>query len=198
MKIHLRYAVFTLALSLAACSPAVRQGPPAPVVGGGAAAPAPKASPGNVAVTPLETPRVQAVQQEPAQPFKRVEPEVVAAGAATPAKPPPPIATPPQKGGAETVAMAAPAGTSKAVRTLLQQADSQRGSGDLTAAAATLERALRIEPENPYVWNRLAHVRYKQGQAGLAGELAAKSNAFAGTDDAIKRDNDSLIARSRR
>jgi len=48
------------------------------------------------------------------------------------------------------------------------------------------------------VWNRLAHVRAEQGQAGLAGELAAKSNAFAGGDESLKRDNDRLIARSRK
>ena len=86
---------------------------------------------------------------------------------------------------------------SKAVRTLLQQAELQRSSGDLTGAAATLERALRIEPESAYVWNRLAHVRAQQGQTGLAAELAAKSSSFAGTDETLKRDNDRLIARAR-
>ena len=68
----------------------------------------------------------------------------------------------------------------------------------MTGAAATIERALRIEPDSAYVWNRLAHVRAEQGQSGLAGELAAKSNAFAGGDESLKRDNDRLIARSRK
>jgi Flp pilus assembly protein TadD len=87
---------------------------------------------------------------------------------------------------------------SKAVKTLLQQAELQRTSGDLTGAAATLERALRIEPENGYVWNRLAHIRAEQGNAGLAGELAAKSDSFAGGDQNLKRDNAKLIAQSRK
>jgi Tfp pilus assembly protein PilF len=87
---------------------------------------------------------------------------------------------------------------SKAVKTLVDQAELQRAAGDLTGAAATLERALRIEPDSGYVWNRLAHVRAAQGQAGLAGELAAKSNTFAGGDESLRRDNDQLIARSRK
>ena len=197
MKTYLPFALLGLALAVSACSPAVRQGPPAPVIGPGGAGAAPQKAAGNVAVTPLEPPKVQAIEQEGAQPlgFQRVPPETVAAGATVGA--PSAAATTP-RGGTETVALATPAGTSKAVKTLLQQAELQRSSGDLTGAAATLERALRIEPENAYVWNRLAHVRFKQGQAGLAGELAAKSNAFAGSDDAIRRDNDSLIARSRK
>ena len=207
MKTYLPFALLGLALTVSGCSTPIRQGPPAPVIGpGGAGATPPKAAPGNVAVTPLEPPKVQAVQQEGTQPlgFQRVPPETVAAGGppsasgSSAAAGATAAAANAPRGGAETVALATPAGTSKAVKTLLQQADLQRSSGDLTGAAATLERALRIEPENAYVWNRLAHVRFKQGQAGLAGELAAKSNAFAGNDDAIRRDNDSLIARSRK
>lgn len=201
-----------LAFVLAACTPAVRQGPPAPIVGPGTAGTGPatmtqKTPAGDVAVTPLEPPKVQAISQDGAQPlgFQRVAPEVVAAGGAAPAASSPAAAnsagarvSAPPRAGTETVALATPAGTSKAVKTLLQQADLQRSSGDLTGAAATLERALRIEPENAYVWNRLAHVRLKQGQNGLAAELAAKSNAFAGADDAVRRDNDALIARAGR
>jgi Tetratricopeptide repeat len=178
-----------LLLAVVGCSPAVRQGPPAPIIGaGGSRAPGP-ASPGNVEVTPLKAPEITPVEQTPVQTYQRPEP-------ATPRE----SAAPAQSasGERETVAMATPPRSmSKAVKTLLQQAELQRSSGDLTGAAATLERALRIEPESAYVWNRLAHVRAEQGQAGLAGELAAKSNAFAGSDETLKRDNDKLIARSR-
>jgi hypothetical protein len=215
MKTTLPLALLGLAFALAACTPAVRQGPPAPIIGPGGAGAGPvtttqKTPAGNVAVTPLEPPKVQAISQDGAQPlgFQRVAPEVVAAGGAAPAASSPAaksaagaaearVSAPPRPG-TETVALATPAGTSKAVKTLLQQADLQRASGDLTGAAATLERALRIEPESAYVWNRLAHVRLKQGQNGLAAELAAKSNAFAGADDAVRRDNDALIARAGR
>jgi hypothetical protein len=216
MKTTLPVLLLGLALAVAACTPAVRQGPPAPIVGPGGAGAGPatttqKTPAGDVAVTPLEPPKVQAVSKDGAQPlgFQRVSPEVVAAGGTAPATSSPaatsatgtaeaPRVSTPPRAGTETVALATPAGTSKAVKTLLQQAELQRSSGDLTGAAATLERALRIEPENAYVWNRLAHVRLKQGQNGLAAELAAKSNAFAGADDAVRRDNDALIARAGR
>ena len=216
MKTTLPLLLLGLALSVAACTPAVRQGPPAPIVGPGGAGAGPatttqKTPAGDVAVTPLEPPKVQAMPQDGAQPlgFQRVAPEVVSAGGKAPATSSPTATTAagaaevprvpmPPRAGTETVALATPAGTSKAVKTLLQQADLQRSSGDLTGAAATLERALRIEPENAYVWNRLAHVRARQGNAGLAAELAAKSNAFAGADDAVRRDNDALIARAGR
>ena len=64
------------------------------------------------------------------------------------------------------------------------------------AAANTLERALRIEPNNGLVWNRLAHLRFEQGQYGQAVNLAEKSRALAGADAALKADNESLIRRA--
>jgi hypothetical protein len=176
-------------LAMAGCSPAVRQGPPAPIIGpGGSGAPPPS---GNVTVTPLKAPEITTVEQTPAPPSPRPE-------AAAPSEPAAPAASQPAGEDREQVALAAPRTMSKAVKTLLQQAELQRSAGDLTGAAATLERALRIEPDSAYVWNRLAHVRAEQGQSGLAGELAAKSNAFAGGDESLKRDNDRLIARSRK
>jgi hypothetical protein len=182
-----------LLLALAGCSPAVRQGPPAPIVGPGGASAAPPQSSGNVAVTPLQAPEIQAVEQVPARPYGGAE---APAAPAAVAEPLPAAGSAP---GREQVAMITPSRPmSKAVQTLLQQAELQRASGDLVGAAATLERALRIEPESAYVWNRLAHVRAQQGQAGLAAELAAKSNSFVGTDETLKGDNNALIARARR
>lgn len=86
----------------------------------------------------------------------------------------------------------------RAVQALSKRAEDQRASGQLVAAAASLERALRIEPKNALLWNRLAHVRFEQKQYTLASSLAAKSNAFAGQDQALRADNDKLISLSRR
>jgi len=85
----------------------------------------------------------------------------------------------------------------KAVQALVKKAEDQRASGQLVAAAASLERALRIEPKNALLWNHLAHVRYEQKQYGLASSLAAKSNAFAGQNQALRADNNKLISRTR-
>lgn len=197
-----RFRLLSLAavlFAMAGCSPAVRQGPPAPVVGpGGSGATPPPASSGNVTVTPLKAPEIQAVEQTPVQAYRGPESTAPMQAVPEPAGAPAAAASPPVASANEQVAMVTPSRPmSKAVRTLLQQAELQRSSGDLTGAAATLERALRIEPESAYVWNRLAHVRAQQGQAGLAAELAAKSSSFAGTDETLKRDNDRLIARAR-
>ncbi len=88
--------------------------------------------------------------------------------------------------------------TSAAVSGLMQQAARQQRSGDLTGAAATMERALRIEPRNAHLWNRLAQLRLAQQRYGQAEDLAAKSNALAAADRALRRDNWLLIAKARR
>ena len=82
---------------------------------------------------------------------------------------------------------------------LLRRAADQRAAGQLVAAAGSLERALRIEPRNPVLWNQLAHVRLEQKQYHLASGLAAKSNALAVSEDlALRQDNQAIIAKARR
>lgn len=84
------------------------------------------------------------------------------------------------------------------VLVLVEKAEAQRAAGDLAGAAATLERALRIEPRNPHLLNRLARVRLQQGSYDQADSLASKSNALAGDAPALQRDNLSIIAEARR
>ena len=50
-----------------------------------------------------------------------------------------------------------------AIAGLMQSARDDAAAGRLVQAAATLERALRIEPRNPRLWNELARVRLRQG-----------------------------------
>jgi Tfp pilus assembly protein PilF len=85
-----------------------------------------------------------------------------------------------------------------AVAELLKTADRQQQTGDMVGAAASVERALRIEPRNAYLWNKLAHVRMDQGQAGQAADLAAKSNSLAGADRWLRHNNWQLIANAKR
>lgn len=87
---------------------------------------------------------------------------------------------------------------SSAVISLLKSAQLLESAGDLTAAVGTIERALRIEPRNAHLWNRLAHLRFSQGRISPAADLALKSMALAGGDIVLKRDNWQLIARARR
>lgn len=86
----------------------------------------------------------------------------------------------------------------KAVVSLLRQAESFESTGDYQRAVSAVERALRIEPRNAHLWNRLAHLRYSQKRLRLAKDMAAKSTTLAGADLALKRDNWLLIALARR
>src|ERR1700684_1105417 len=81
-------------------------------------------------------------------------------GSVPPALPPPPSAAAPRAG---TAAAPGPGEApytpppravklSSASRALIAQAHKQADGGDYGQAAATLERALRIEPDNPLVW----------------------------------------------
>ena len=74
----------------------------------------------------------------------------------------------------------------------------ERQTGDYAGAAATLERSLRIAPREAYLWNRLARVRMEQGLAAQAGQLAARSNDYAGGQSTVKNDNWRIIAESTR
>ena len=96
----------------------------------------------------------------------------------------------------EQIAIARPQ-PARAVQVLMRRADDQRRAGDFTAAAASLERGLRIEPRNPQLWNRLAHLRSAQPQFHPVEQFAAKSNALAGNDDLLRADNWQLIATAR-
>ena len=87
--------------------------------------------------------------------------------------------------------------TSRTVLALLDQATKQEQMGSPEKAAATLERALRIEPKNARLWHRLAVIRYEQGQYSLAESLAAKSSTLAQGDWHLKEKNAELIQQVR-
>jgi cytochrome c-type biogenesis protein CcmH/NrfG len=84
-----------------------------------------------------------------------------------------------------------------AVLALLDQAQAQRSAGRMEAAGASLERALRIEPRNPVLWQELARVRLDQGQYRQAENLALKSNVLAGDDKRLRSENWWIIGQAR-
>ena len=119
---------------------------------------------------------------------------VLLGGCATPPAPPetrpdqpPPVAPAPP-----------PAKENIAVAGLMETARADAASGNLVGAAASIERALRIEPRNARLWHELARVRLKQGQYAQAENVAARSNSWAGDDRALRAENWRLIAESRR
>jgi len=84
-----------------------------------------------------------------------------------------------------------------AVASLMDGARADVAAGRLVNAAASLERALRIEPRNPRLWQELARVRLKQGDYAQAESVAARSSSWAGGDNRLRAENWRLIAQAR-
>jgi predicted Zn-dependent protease len=94
-------------------------------------------------------------------------------------------------------ALPAPVPANAAIASLVTSARSDAAAGRLTNAAASLERALRIEPRNPRLWQELAQVRLRQGDYMQAENTAARSNSWAGGDSRMRAENWRLIAQAR-
>lgn len=83
----------------------------------------------------------------------------------------------------------------EAVYALAQRAEGLSEQGDGALAVANLERALRIEPSNPWLWHRLASLHLEQGDLGQAQATAKRSNSLAQGSPAILRANAALLER---
>ena len=66
------------------------------------------------------------------------------------------------------------------------------------AAAATLERALRIEPDNPLLWTELGRIRMGENNPAQAEAMGRKALALATGDPAAQSSAWHLIADSLR
>lgn len=88
--------------------------------------------------------------------------------------------------------------SSPAVRSLLGRADTLARNGNMDLASSTLERALDLEPRNPFIYQRLAAVKLAQNQPGQAEAMARKSNSVGGNNPFVRADNWQLIAEARR
>jgi len=84
-----------------------------------------------------------------------------------------------------------------AVASLMEGARTEAAAGHLANAAASIERALRIEPRNPRLWQALARVRLQQGDYAQAESTARRSSSWAGDDSALRSENWRLIAQAR-
>jgi predicted Zn-dependent protease len=90
-----------------------------------------------------------------------------------------------------------PVSENPAVLGLLEQARTDAADNKLPSAVATVERALRIEPRNPWLWQELARLHLAQGDPAQAESLAARSNTWAGNDRALRAANWRLIGAAR-
>jgi tetratricopeptide (TPR) repeat protein len=93
----------------------------------------------------------------------------------------------------------APAATlGPASKALVTQAQAQRRKGDLPGATQSLERALRIEPNNPLLWIEMGRLRMDQRNYPQAENLGRKALAMSVGDDHTQSQAWQLISDSLR
>jgi tetratricopeptide (TPR) repeat protein len=85
-----------------------------------------------------------------------------------------------------------------AASALVTRAHAQAQHGEYGPAAATIERALRIEPDNPLLWIELGQIRMGEGQPAQADGLYRKALALAAGDGQLQASAWKLIAESLR
>jgi uncharacterized protein HemY len=83
---------------------------------------------------------------------------------------------------------------SPATRSLVTQARAQIAHGDLPAASSTLDRALRIEPNNPLLWIELGRLRLAESDAHQAEGCGRKALALASGDHGTQAQAGRLLA----
>ena len=89
-----------------------------------------------------------------------------------------------------------PATLSSASRALVNQAQAQRRNGDLPGATVSLERALRIEPNNPLLWIEMGRLRMDQRNYVQAESMGRKALSMAVGDNRTQAAAWQLIADS--
>ncbi|OQX13149.1 MAG: hypothetical protein BWK73_12850 [Thiothrix lacustris] len=68
--------------------------------------------------------------------------------------------------------------SSPAVKALMKTADAEAAGGNLDKAADTLERALRIESDNPDIWLKLAKINERQGNREQATNMLSRAKTY--------------------
>lgn len=81
---------------------------------------------------------------------------------------------------------------------LHDQADAARLRGDHETAIATLERAIRIDPDAPELWLLLSRVNFDAGDPAAAQQLARKALQFVGNRAKLEQQAWGLIDAAQR
>ncbi|MBT8142498.1 MAG: hypothetical protein HKN88_08840 [Gammaproteobacteria bacterium] len=84
-----------------------------------------------------------------------------------------------------------------AIVALRGQAADSMAAGQTAQAAATIERALRIQPRNPVLWLDLAAIRFAEQEFVQTEELAKRALTYAASKNDVAYDAWILIANSR-
>jgi tetratricopeptide (TPR) repeat protein len=129
---------------------------------------------------PTETaPRTEPGEAPPAPGDARPLPDGDAASRFPPSSPPPSTHPEPPR---DVPAARPQSDASGASGALLEQSRAQRAAGSLPAARASLERALRLDPNNAALWLELGELELQTGNAAQAATMARKAMTLAGRD----------------
>ena len=79
---------------------------------------------------------------------------------------------------------------------LLAEATSLSARREFDLAAAQIERALRIERDNPWLYLALADIRLAQGDAGQAAVLTRRARSLSRGDPAVLGEAEALALRN--
>jgi tetratricopeptide (TPR) repeat protein len=83
---------------------------------------------------------------------------------------------------------------SPATRSLVTQARALLAHGDIDGASSTLDRALRIEPNNPLLWIELGRVRLAESDPRQAEGCGRKALVLASGDHGAQQQAGRLLA----
>jgi tetratricopeptide (TPR) repeat protein len=83
---------------------------------------------------------------------------------------------------------------SPATQSLATQAQSLMARGDFDAASSTLDRALRIEPNNPLLWIELGQLRLAENDPHQAEGCGRKALALASGDRSAQKQAGRVLA----
>jgi tetratricopeptide (TPR) repeat protein len=87
-----------------------------------------------------------------------------------------------------------PSSSSPAVEALLVRAYADAKLGRIDVAMIKLERGLRIEPQNPKLWNQLAELHYKKGNYQQAITMVKKAINFSSNNEEMTTKNWRLLS----
>lgn len=87
---------------------------------------------------------------------------------------------------------------STASQALLTQSRGHQAAGRYEQAAASIERALRIEPRQPVLWLELGNIRLKEGDFAQAESMGRKALSLATGDATLTARAEQLIATAKR
>ena len=82
-----------------------------------------------------------------------------------------------------------------ACRELVYKAIDALRINDYTKAQANIERAIRIEPNDPYLWTQLAYVSLKKGDELQASAFSRKAAAMAGGNQLLSQEITKFLRR---